>query len=84
MTRIEGISSYNAGKLVGIALVHLHILAPDKQETKMAVLTPNRIDPQMINPSKILESRTLGLLLRAALRSVSLRRSLATGLGERR
>ena len=66
---------------MGITLVHLHILAPDIQKAKMTVLTPKRIDPQMINPSKILE---VGLLLRAALRSRPPRRSLAAGLGERR
>jgi len=43
-----------------VTLIHLSVLAPNEQESKMAILMANLIDTQMVNPPKILEILLLG------------------------
>lgn len=47
--------TYNAGIFMRITLIHLDIFASNEQKPKMAILMPDWICTQMINPPKILK-----------------------------
>lgn len=46
---------FDAGVLVGVSLVHGDVVSPEKEESEVAVLVADRVDPDVIHPAEILQ-----------------------------
>lgn len=48
-------NTYNAGVIMWVAFIHLHILAADAEEAEVAIIMADRINSKMPNPPGIFQ-----------------------------